>query len=294
MNTQTIKEFWQNNPCGEHLVLDEKRQFESFKKFFEKYDEFRYNTEGHILKNLDRIDIRGKKILEVGIGQAADSYELIKRDAIYYGMDITEEACHRAQIRFKIFNAPYKMIVNADVCRIPFLDEYFDVIYSHGVLHHISQISKAVKEIHRVLKKNGQLVIMLYARRSLNYYWSILFMRRLLFLGLFFLDHLTLQRLIKSKLLRKHIDHAKQVGLFHYLSTEYFLSKNTDGPDNPLSHVYSRNEVMKVFNEFHFERFEQHFLNERHLPLLRILPSSLKNKLSSWWGWHLWCYGIKP
>lgn len=293
MDRNAIKNFWENNPCGQHLVIGEGKNVTNFRDFFIKYDNFRYSTERHILSNLDRIDFTNKKVLEIGIGQAADSQQIIDRGAEYFGLDVTQEACNRAILRFKIFNKPYKDVVCASATSLPFLDDYFDVIYSHGVLHHIPDIKKVVPELYRVLKKDGKLIIMVYAKHSLNYWFLIMILRRMLFLGLFFMDFLIGRKIIKNALYRKHLENAKKVGLMKYLTTDYFLGKNTDGPDNPYSRAYSVKEVREIFSNFYFYSFRHFFLNERHLSFLKFLPQGSKNFLSEKFGWHLWCYGGK-
>lgn len=293
MDEQAIKEFWERNPCGQVLVSGSDEKINDFRGFFLKYDKFRYSTEGHTLENLDRIDFKAKSVLEIGLGQAADAQQIIDRGADYYGMDITQEACNRAALRFKIFNKPYKIVVCGDATRIPFANDCFDIIYSHGVLHHIPDIDKVAAELYRVLKKNGKLIIMLYAKNSLNYYISILFTRRILLAILLLLDKISNKRLIKKRILRKHIENAQELGLLKYLSKENFLSKNTDGPDNPYSRVYSKQDVAKVFKKFNFDSFEHYFLNQRHLPFFNIFPQPLKVFVSRKLGWHLWCYGSK-
>lgn len=293
MENKKIREFWQNNPCGENLVLDNPQERESWKDFFNEYDKFRYSSEWHILEKLSRLDFKDKEVLEIGIGQAADSTRIINGGALYYGMDLTEEACKRAILRFKIFSRPYKVVVCADAANIPFAAESFDMIYSHGVLHHIPQIKQVIPELSRVLKKDGRLIIMLYAQRSLNYYFSILILRRIMLAGLYLLDRITSRKFIRNKLLRKHLDNARELGILRYLSTPAFLSKNTDGPDNPYSRVYSKKGVIEAFAGFRFYRFEQAFLNERHLPFLKIFPKPWRKALAGTLGWHLWCYGVK-
>ena len=62
---------------------------------------------------------------------------------------------------------------------MPFPDNSFDIVFSHGVLHHIPDVLAAQKEIARVLKPGGRLIAMLYARRSLNYLLAISVVRRL-------------------------------------------------------------------------------------------------------------------
>ena len=252
MREEAIKDFWEQNPCGEQLVLDGRR-VENYRVFFREYDAFRYRTEGHILSNLDKIDFQGKNVLEVGIGQGADAQQIIERGGIYHGLDMTDEACKRVKTRFELFGLAFNSVKQGSAVSIPYPDNSFDIVYSHGVLHHIPEIEKAVREIHRVLKPEGRLIIMLYAKDSLNYRLSILILRRLLFLGLYIVDLLTLGKLIRKPLFRKHLDLSRKTGLFKYLGTANFLSRNTDGPDNPYSRVYSRNEVEATFQDFAFE-----------------------------------------
>lgn len=293
MDSEAIRDFWEAHPCGQSLVTEVGQKINDFRDFFLKYDQFRYSTEGHILANLEKVNFKDKNVLELGLGQAADGQRIIEGGAYYYGLDITRQACRRAALRFKIFDKRYKLIVCGDATAIPFRDNYFDIIYSHGTLHHIPDIDKAAGELGRVLKKDGKLIMMLYARGSLNYYLSILLIRRVLLVFLLFLDKITNKRLIKNSLLRKHIENVSGLGLFNYLSTDSFLSKNTDGPENPYSRVYSPKEAKRIFKGLHFEGFEHHFLNKKHLPFLRLLPKSLQVYLSRRLGWHLWCYGSK-
>jgi len=144
-----------------------------------------------------------------------------------------------------------------------------------------------------VLRPGGQLVIMVYAAHSLNYYVSILFLRRILCVLLYCFDKLTFGKMIHERILRGHIANVNKVGLRTYLKRDVFLSHNTDTPANPYSRVYTKEEVVSVFAQFHFTQFKQFFLNERHLPMLKICPKALKRFFEYNFGWHLWCWGEK-
>jgi len=54
------------------------------------------------------------------------------------------------------------------------------MVFSHGVIHHVDDTQAAVDEFHRVLRPGGTAIVMIYHRRSLNYYVTILTLRRLL------------------------------------------------------------------------------------------------------------------
>jgi hypothetical protein len=53
---EEVKLFWQNNPCGAELVGDlTEKSKEAYQSFFNRYDQYRYAKEPHILSNLKQI-----------------------------------------------------------------------------------------------------------------------------------------------------------------------------------------------------------------------------------------------
>ncbi len=72
------------------------------------------------------------------------------------------------RLRLGVRDLPNEGVHQASVLSLPFEDQSFDMVYSHGVLHHVPEIEVAQQEIARVLNPDGELVAMLYARRSLN------------------------------------------------------------------------------------------------------------------------------
>lgn len=287
-----IEKFWNENPVGTNFI-----DFETGKEYFEQYDTFRYATEGHILKELDSIDFNGKKTLEIGLGQGADSMQLVKRGALYNGIDLTEESVRRVKQRFEIYNLRFENIQKASARNIPFDDNTFDIVYSHGVIHHSPHIEEIVSEIYRVLKPGGQVVLMLYHKDSFNYNVSIKIIRRV---GLLVLRMLPFLTGLVSKLtgegkdrIRKHITNMKTQGM-KYLIMENFIHVSTDGPDNVYSTVWNEETAGKLLSNFENLQFSVHFLNQRHLMGLQyLLTKSYKEKLDKKYGWHLWIKGEK-
>jgi SAM-dependent methyltransferase len=45
--------------------------------------------------------------------------------------------------------------VKADICNLPFKDNSFDIVFCNHVLEHITDDTKAMQELYRVLKPNG-------------------------------------------------------------------------------------------------------------------------------------------
>ena len=49
MDEQTIRDFWQDHPCGDTLVGGLRDRFDGdYEKFFTDYDHFRYRMERHL------------------------------------------------------------------------------------------------------------------------------------------------------------------------------------------------------------------------------------------------------
>ena len=291
-SAEQIRQFWNDNPVGSNFV-----SYQKTRAFYEDYDSFRYRTEGHILEELDKLDVKNKKTLEIGLGQGADSMQIINRGAVYYGIDLTEESVRRVKERFTLFDKNYKEVNVANAENIPYPDNFFDVVYTHGVIHHSPSIDKIVSEIHRVLKPNGQAVIMLYHKNSFNYYISISVLRRvglLLLLVFPFLSGLIAKLTGENKeRINRHRVLMKQEG-FSYLKMKNFIHRSTDGPDNVYSSVWTKRTVKKLLNQFSSFTTGIHFLNERHLLGVQyLLPKSIKNKMAHRFGWHLWIKAAK-
>lgn len=276
MNEGDIKDFWNAHPCGGELVGDLSDETRAeYGKFFDRYDSYRYTKEPHIFANLDRIDFRDKKVLEIGLGQGADAEQIVKRGGLYSGVDLTDESVKRVKMRFELKGLPYDRIERASALELPFEDDAFDIVFSHGVLHHIPEIEKAQAEIARVLKPDGRLITMLYAKRSLNYLLSISLARRAGLAGMYLLG-------MKGRgIYAAHIENAKRVGLSKYLAMDNFINVSTDGPFNPYSKVYDQAEIERDFPDFQIVETHQEFMHAPPLPVGWMPFSGVL-------GWHLW------
>jgi SAM-dependent methyltransferase len=275
-----IRAFWNEYPCGETLVGEAHEFASDYEGFFRRYDSYRYRTEGHILRCLDEIGFGGKRTLEIGLGQGADSEQIIRRGAVWSGLDLTAESVQRVKLRLAMRKLPFEVVKQGSVLALPFEDRSFDVVFSHGVLHHVPDIQRAQAEIRRVLKPDGRLVVMLYAKWSLNYLVSILIVRRL---GLMLLY---LRGQTSNPLYAQHLANARALGLMSYLSMQHFIHRNTDGPYNPYSKVYGMAQVRKDFSDFDIVRAHKRFMHAPPLPVGRL-------PCERWLGWHLWVH-LRP
>jgi len=222
-----------------------------------------------------------------------DGLQFARAGAIYTGVDLTEAAIELARKNFQTAGEPGEFRV-ADAEKLDFADESFDIVYSHGVLHHTPDIQSAVREIHRVLKTDGRAVVMLYHRGSYNYRVGIRVLRRA---GARLLQSgrgIKLVHNLTGEPVESLQEHAKLTSTNGSFSADELLNQSTDGAGNPLARVYSRREVRELFRDFREVELRAYFLNKRFIPLLgNLLPRSIEAALASRWGWHLWIYATR-
>ena len=198
---------------------------------------------------------------------------------VWSGVDLTAESVERLDIRLHLHELPYDELKQGTVLDLPFSEHSFDKVYSCGVLHHVPEVQQAAKEIHRVLKPDGELIVMLYAKTSLNYLLSICILRRLLLVG----AYLTGVKGAEESRLTQHIRNAKEVGLFEYLKMKNFIHRNTDGPLNPYAKVYTLTEVKRDFPGFEIIKSYKAFMHAPPLPVHGLPGGKIM-------GWHLWVH----
>jgi ubiquinone/menaquinone biosynthesis C-methylase UbiE len=293
-NRSTLKErvraFWQENPCGTKFADAPPGS----RRFYELVEEHRYKKEWHIPEAAQFARAKDLAVLEVGCGLGTDGAQFAKAGARYTGIDLTDAAVELAKRRFELFDLPGTFRV-ADAERLDFPDNSFDLVYSHGVLHHTPDTAAAIREIHRVLRPGGKAVVMLYHRDSYNYRVNISMLRRTGVQLLRWNTGIKLVHLLTGEPEDSLRDHARQLQTrSEYLNSEEFLSRNTDGAGNPLARVYSHREARELFKDFAHVELRTYFLNKRWLPVLGpLLPRSLESQLAARWGWHLWIYATK-
>lgn len=287
---ERVRAFWQEHPCGTKFADAQPGS----RRFFELVEQHRYEKEWHIPEAAGFSDQKNKRVLEIGCGLGTDGAQFAKAGADYTGTDLTEAAVALARRRFELFQLPGTFQI-ADAEKLDFADNSFDLVYSHGVLHHTPDTAGAIHEIYRVLRPGGRAVVMLYHKNSYNYRINISLLRRAGVHLLRWNAGVKFTRLITGEPEDSLREHARRLKAERdYLSSSEFLSQNTDGAGNPLARVYSRSEALDLFKDFDHVELRSYFLNKRWIPIVgRFLPRPLETRLASRWGWHLWIYAIK-
>ena len=252
------QEQWGANPCGAHIA---KELPFGTPEYFDAIEDYRYNVYAPWMKQ--RIGFEqyaGKRLLEVGCGTGTDSLQFARGGSIVTGVDLTPRSLEIARKRFEVYGQQGEFVLS-DAEQLHFPDESFDVVYSFGVIHHTPDTERAAAEIHRVLKRGGKAVVMVYHRSSL-YYWGGIILKRGLLGG-------ELLKASPDELMSRYVEHTE-----------------TDG--RPLVKAYTRNEVRKMFSMFSECNVEVNQLTRQELGALgRAMPENIFQWLARNFGWNL-------
>ena len=110
-------------------------------------------------KIVDLIDEKPRKILDYCCG-TSKLFPFIRKsfnDAEYLGIDLSEKMIEIAQRRFKK-DKKFK-VCRQDGENLNLRSNYFDVVISRGAIHHFPHPEKGLREINKVLKTGGILIL---------------------------------------------------------------------------------------------------------------------------------------
>ena len=108
-------------------------------------------------------DWREKEILDAGCGTGLILKQL-GNPAKSVGVDLAPEAISLCRQR------GLDNVWQADICALPFVDRSFDIVICSSVLYHqwVKDVARAVREMHRVLRPGGLLLLNVPALRFLH------------------------------------------------------------------------------------------------------------------------------
>jgi len=202
-----------------------------------RFDEWYMNYYPYVARYVDSEAVKGKKVLEIGLGYGTLGQLLALQGCQYYGLDIAKNPVAMMHYRFSLLGLEggHRVQVGSAL-EIPYKDATFEYVYSIGCLHHTGNLSRAVAEVYRVLADGGKAVIMLYNRRSF---------RRLV--------HLPRLR-FRNRLLHCLQYRNDEAGFARWVRAAY--DKNTEGEEAPHTDYVSRAQVRRLFRAFSSVRIE--------------------------------------
>ena len=109
--------------------------------------------------------LRGRDVLEVGLGYGTLGQKLIEAGAKYTGLDIARGPVDMMNHRQQMMGMEPSS-VRGSMLECPFPDEAFDAVVSIGCFHHTGDVARCVREMLRVLRSGGRAFIIVYNRYS--------------------------------------------------------------------------------------------------------------------------------
>jgi SAM-dependent methyltransferase len=164
----------------------------------------------------------GETILDYGCGTGNDlvGFAMYSRAEKIIGMDVSAYALEQAAHRLSLHRIPpqrIELIKTSDaVGGIPLESDSVDYISCVGVLQHVSEPTRVLRELHRVLRPGAIAAVMVYNYFSLWY-------------------HL-------------YVAYEKQIvnNEFKGMSVDEAFSKTTDGENCPVVRIYKPDEFVAI------------------------------------------------
>lgn len=254
---ENTRKHWNANPCEAH---EPGSAMQMTKEYFDELTLKRYEDQKWLLEEIHTLDVKGKKVLEIGYGMGTDHLELSKMGGDMYGISITPGDKKIVDERFKLYGKHTETTV-ADAEDLPYASDFFDFVYSFGVLHHTPNFEKSVSEIYRVLKKDGECFIAVYNKNSMFFWWSV-------FLWTWILN-----------------------GSFRKYSLQERLSLIEYPNDDPnlVVKLYTKKQLKRIMKEagFHIESISVNHLNRKSIEHNKIFSDKFISRMATKWGWYL-------
>ncbi|MBL8470185.1 MAG: methyltransferase domain-containing protein [Rhodocyclaceae bacterium] len=169
------RQTWETQAVGSQRATAPKGS----RAYFEQIRDYRYGYETPFIPTFFNFaDMRGKRVLEIGVGNGVDAVEMLRCGAVYTGIDITRNHLDLARRNIELvqdqnLTGRVENIVEGDLLEVSLPGNY-DVVYAFGVLHHIAHEAEHLRRIYELLRPGGELKVALYSRYSFFNLWLVL------------------------------------------------------------------------------------------------------------------------
>ncbi|MBI4039372.1 class I SAM-dependent methyltransferase [Candidatus Daviesbacteria bacterium] len=149
---------------------------------------------------------KNKNVLEIGCGYGGDSALIAEVAKKVVGTDLNKDQ------RWEIWQKTNMIFAKENAQSLSFASQSFDVVCARDVLHHVDYPSLAIKEMGRVVKKGGKIIII-----EANRYNPIFYLHLTCLLGH---DHFTQNKFME--LVRNNFDQVE----FFFVESHFLPIRN--------------------------------------------------------------------
>jgi phosphatidylethanolamine/phosphatidyl-N-methylethanolamine N-methyltransferase len=113
---------------------------------------------------IERMGIRsGDRLLEVGVGTGINA-ALYPRDCSVTGIDLSTSMLEKARDRIARKGVSNVRVMQMDAANLKFADDSFDIVYAPYVISVVPDPVLVAREMHRVCRSGGRIVILNHFR----------------------------------------------------------------------------------------------------------------------------------
>lgn len=109
---------------------------------------------------------QGKRLLDIGCGAGWVLRDARRRGIKAFGVELSDEA-----IKIAKKNAPGALFSVGSAVHLGFPDKFFDYVTCLGALEHMVDIDESLQEMHRVVKDDGMLCVLVPNENFI--YWKL-------------------------------------------------------------------------------------------------------------------------
>lgn len=126
-----------------------------------RFDDWYFNYYPYLDRHIRFASLRGKRVLEIGLGYGTVGQRIAASGADYVGLDIALEPVEMMRHRLQLHRLTGTAI-QGNALSLPFHEGEFDAVVAIGSLHHTGHFAQALEQVYRVLRPGGTVTLMVY------------------------------------------------------------------------------------------------------------------------------------
>jgi SAM-dependent methyltransferase len=158
-------EFW-DELCGTQMAR-ELGIVDHSAASLERFDRSYMSFYPYLLTRVPVDTMKGKTVLEIGLGYGTLGQRIAEAGARYFGLDVARIPVRMMEHRLRM-RGLQGAAVQGSMLHCPFGTRSIDVVVSIGCFHHTGDIERCIEETYRVLRPGGEAYVMVYNQFSLR------------------------------------------------------------------------------------------------------------------------------